>query len=144
MGSRPPRLIRSASSTRTQVSASPCDFRHAVMLRQHGIDEGVVAIQQVQHRAVVVDHVLRNRIGSWNIASRRSLVKLGKRSRSTELMVFEMAEIEPVAAEFGGQAAHRSSFSMRRACGQQHVGLLQIARRRVLQQFLVGHAGPRK
>ena len=77
------------------------------------------------------------RTGSWNMASRRSLVKLGKRSRSTRVVVFKAAEVQPVAAEFGGEVrATRSSFSMRRVCASSTAGFSQIARRRVGEQFL--------
>jgi hypothetical protein len=72
------------------------------------------------------------------------VVKLGKRSRSTEVDRFEAAEIEPVAAEFGGQPAHAVVFQHAARLRQQHVGPLQIARRGVRQQFLVGHAGPQE
>ena len=44
------------------------------------------------------------------------------------VVLFEAAEVEPVAAELGRQPRARSSFSIRRTCAMQHV--LRCADRR--------------
>ena len=62
------------------------------------------------------------RIGSSNMASRSSLLKAGKRSRSTELFVLEAPEIQPVAAELDGETARPLVF--------QHAPGLRRAERR--------------
>src|ERR1035441_7439474 len=133
------------------------------------------------------------RIGSSNIASRSSLLKLGKWSRSTALCCSKRrkssqlppnsvasprarssfiirracairtsglckspaaacasnpssgrSEIEPVATEFGRQPARALVFHHPAGLRDQDVRPLQIARRRVRQQLLVGHAGPKE
>ena len=82
------------------------------------------------------------RIGSWNMASRRSSLKCGKRSRSTELLVSNWRKFSQLPVN--SVARPRDPGILQHALGlrQQHRGLVQVVRGGVPQQFRIGHAGP--
>ena len=144
MGSRPPRPYWSASSTRTQWFDVALDSRYAVVLGQHWIHKGVVAIDQVEHGAVVLN-------GVFDVADRflkhgfaQIVVELGKALAIDGVVGFEETEVEPVAGELGGQAAHAGILHHAAGLRQQNCRFLQVVRGRVPQQLLVGHAGPQE
>ena len=93
------------------------------MLGQHRVHEGVVAVQQIQNRAVVVDQIgeeadrlLEHRLAQLIVEARESLAVHG-------IEVFEMAEVQPVAAEFRGEAARTIVFQHAAGLREQHGGL---------------------
>ena len=78
MGSRPPRPYWSALSTRTQWLTSPCDSRYAVVLGQHWIHEGVVAIEKVEHGTIVLNGVFDVADGFLEHGFAQIVVELGE------------------------------------------------------------------
>ena len=82
------------------------------------------------------------RIGSSNIASRSSFVKLGEPLAVDGVVFFEAADVEPVAGEFRRQAPSAAVLQHPPGLGGEHVRLVQIAGGGVLHQLLVRHARP--
>ena len=87
---------------------------------------------------------IRKRTGSSNIAFRRSVLKLGNRSRSTVLMLVKLAETEPIAAKLDRQIACPVVFQHAARFGGNDFRLLQIPVRRPGQQFVIRHARPKE
>ena len=106
MGKSPPRPKRRASSTRAQSSFPPLGTGHAVVLGQNRVDEGVVAVKQVEHRAIAADDVdeKANRLFVHGLAQ---LIREARKSLAIDRVVFlEAAETQPVPGELGGEAAN--------------------------------------
>ena len=84
------------------------------------------------------------RIGSWNMASRRSLLNVGKRWRSTELLVSNWRKSSQLPVNSVARPLDAVVLQHAPRLRQQHVGLLQVARRGMAQQFRIRHAGPQE
>lgn len=105
-------------------------FRHAVMRRQGAIHERVAAVQHIEHRAIVTDCVLDK--PDWLLKHRLAeiAIEAGEALAVDVIVGFEMAKIEPVAAELSCKTAHPLILQHAASLGQQNILLLQIAGRR--------------
>jgi len=102
-------------------------LRGSVVLGQDGIDEGVIARREGRRRAGCFGWCLRRkRMGSWNMASRRSLLNWGKRARSTALVGFKETEREPVAVNSVARPADAGVFHHAAGLGEEDCGFLQV------------------
>ena len=112
------------------------------MPRQHGIHERVVAVQQIEYGAIVAnqfadeaDRLLKHRLAQ--------IVREGGEAFAVDGVAFlEAAEVEPVAAEFGGEPARAVVFQHPTNLRAQHGIFPQIASGRTRQQRFVGHRRP--
>ena len=84
----------------------------------------------------------KKRIGSSNIARRSSSLKRREPLAIDAVVLLEPAEVEPVAAELGGQAADAVVAQHPPGLGDEHLGPVQVAGGGAGQQLLVGHARP--
>ena len=97
---------RSASSTRTHSSGRRSGIGHAVVLRQRRVDERVRrrrGSRAPSGRCWTTS--TKKRIGSSNIACAQLVVEAREPLAVDAVVLLEAAEVEPVAAELGGQAA---------------------------------------
>ena len=83
------------------------------------------------------DRLLEHRLSQIVGESREALAIHG-------IVRFKMARIEPVRRELSGQAARARVFQHSASLGNQHVAPCQVARGGMVQQLLIGHAGPQK
>ena len=97
------------------------------MLREHGIDERVGAIQHVENRPVVSDHIadepdrlLEHRLAQLVAELRKALAIDG-------VVLLEAPEVEPVAGELGGESARPLVFHHPADLGGEDGVLVQIA-----------------
>src|SRR5438105_1703458 len=84
------------------------------------------------------------RMDSSNMAWRSWFVKAGKRSRSTELWFSKWRKSSQLPPNSVGEAARPVILQHAPGLLDQDRRFDEIARIRVSQQFLVGHAGPKK
>ena len=109
---RPPsaavRRARTSARRRRGPIVAVRRLRHAVVLGQDRVDERVVAVEEIEHRTDPAGRrPATKRIGSSNIAWRSSFVNARESLAIDAVVFFEAAEVEPVAAELGRQAAGR-------------------------------------
>ena len=97
------------------------------MLRQNGIGERVVAVQHVEHRAVVANDVADepDRLLEHRVA--QLVAELGKALAIDRVVLVEAAEVEPVASELGGQPARALVLQHPADLGEQHRFVTQLA-----------------
>ena len=76
------------------------------------------------------------------MASRSSLLKLGKAIAIDGIVFFETAEIEPVAGELDSQTARAFILQHAARLRDQHLGLSQIALAACSRSSSIRHAGP--
>ena len=115
--------------------------RDAVMLRQRLVQECVVRVDQFEHRAVAGEQVGEEPDGL--------LVQVGAdlgegREVPLALLVVgvEVADLQPLAGELGGQAAGPLVADHPPRLRGQHVGVVEPARGGQPRQLVVGHRGP--
>ena len=100
------------------------------------------ASRKVEDRPVLADHVEEE---PDRLLEHRppQLVVEGREPAAVDAVVLlEPAEVEPVAAELGGQAAGPVVAEHPAGLGGEDLGALQLARGGQGQQLLVGHARP--
>src|SRR6266540_3667180 len=76
------------------------------MLRKRPVHEGVLTVEHVEHRAVALGDV---REVAHRLLEHRLPEFVGKRGKTVAIdgvVLLEAAEVEPVAGELGGEAAH--------------------------------------
>ena len=113
------------------------------MLGQDRVDERVIGVEEVEHRADPgCTRSTKKRMGSSYIAWRSSLVKLGEPLAVDAVVLLEAAELQPVAGELRGQAADAVVAEHAPRLRDEHLRLVQVARGGVGQQLVVGHARP--
>src|ERR1700730_13044181 len=104
------------------------------MLGKQRIDEGIPAVKQIENGAVSLCHI--HEIADWLFKHR--LPKFVGETREPlavdGVVLFETAEIEPISAELGRQAAHARMAQETPRLGNKHVRLVQIAGRGVIEE----------
>ncbi len=107
-----------------------------------GVDECVLAVDELGHRPVALDQIHEEPDRLLEHRPPQLVVERREPAAVDAVVLLEPAEVEPVAAELGGQAAHAVVAEHSPGLGRQHVGLVQVARLGVREQLLVGHARP--
>ena len=75
------------------------------MTRKRRIDERVVAVQHVEHGTVMPDHILHESDRLLEHCLAQLVREAGETLAIDGVMLFEAAEVEPVARELERQAA---------------------------------------
>jgi hypothetical protein len=118
--------------------------RHAVVFGEDGVDERVLPVEQLEHRAVVANRVVEEADRLLEHRLPQVVGELGEPRAIDRVEVCELAEVEPVSAELDGQSScplvveHAPRLS-----GERH-GVAQLACCSEVEQRLVGHARPKK
>ena len=106
------------------------------------VDERMVCVEQLEHRAVLANQVDEepDRLLEHGLAER--VVEALEPLAVDAVVLFEAPEVEPVAQELGGQCAGAAVAQHASGLGDEDFGVTQIAGGGLGHQLGVGHARP--
>ena len=112
------------------------------MAGERRVDERVPAVDELGHRPVVADEVHEEPDRLLEHRPPQLVVERREPAPVDAVVLLEPAEVEPVAAELRGQTAHAVVAEHPPGLRREYRRLVQVARRGVGEQLVVGHAGP--
>ena len=118
------------------------DGGHAVVLGERGVHEGVLAVEQIEGGAVVLDEVGEEADGLFEHGLAEIVVEGGEALAVDGVVLFKAAEAEPVAGEFGGEAGGAGVLEQAAGLGGEDAGLAELAGGGEAEELVVGQAGP--
>ena len=137
----PPREYFFTPSTRRH--SAPGHAGDAVVLGQRFVQERVVGVEDVQHRAVVLEQV-GEELDRLLVHRAAQAGERGEVPLALFVEVLEVVDVQPLAGELGGQPARLGIAQHPPRLGGEHFRLVQPAIRGGFAQFLVGRDDQRK
>ena len=119
------------------------DTRHPVVRRDPLVEERVVRGEQVGHAAVFLDDAPEQKLRLGAEPLPQVVVEVGEGARVGRDGV-EVPQVQPLRREVRGQGLGAGVGQHAPHLGPQHVGVAQAARRRHVDQLVVGQAAPQE
>src|SRR5215207_2462334 len=82
------------------------DLGHAVVTGERGIYESVVAVQEIEHGPILAHQIDEEADGLFEHGGTQRIVEGGEAFAIDAVVLFETAEIEPMARELHGEVAN--------------------------------------
>ena len=122
-------------------AATENGYRDAVMLRELFVQERVVGIEHVKHRAVALEEVAKE--ADRLLIHRATQAGEGREIPFALLAQFlEFVDVQPGAGKLGREPAHARVAKHAASLRGERVGFVERAARREGAQFGIGGGGP--
>src|SRR5205807_1648334 len=117
--------------------------RNAIMLREVGVQERVVGVEDVDHRAVVLEEVSEETNG-FLIHRRAQGCEGGEVALAFFAQLIEVVDVQPSAGELSREASHARIAEHAARLRGEHTGIVELAACGERPQFRIGSRGPKE
>src|SRR5438552_2741381 len=112
------------------------------MSGQDGLYKCVVRVKEIEDGTVLLDEIEEEVDRFFEHGFAQVVIEAFKTLAVDAVVLFETAEIEPIAAELCDEAEDAIVVEHPASLGQENFRFVKVARGGVIEQFLVRHGGP--